>query len=57
MPLADLCYKNGNGCWVGGQVGDTCPYIDPKGNGGEGRGRCVMHALPMRRVVATATFH
>eukprot|EP00198_Chlamydomonas_reinhardtii_P003259 XP_001692595.1 predicted protein [Chlamydomonas reinhardtii] len=40
LPLADLCYKNGNGCWVGGQVGDTCPYIDPKGNGASYPEKC-----------------
>ncbi|EFJ48592.1 hypothetical protein VOLCADRAFT_90720 [Volvox carteri f. nagariensis] len=29
-----LCYESGRGCWVGGQQGNYCAYVDPDGNGG-----------------------
>ncbi|EFJ48593.1 hypothetical protein VOLCADRAFT_90722 [Volvox carteri f. nagariensis] len=28
-----ICYESGRGCWVGGQQGNYCAYVDPDGNG------------------------
>ncbi len=33
-PTTKLCYDNGKGCWVKGEAGSYCAYIDPEGNKG-----------------------
>lgn len=36
-PVPTLCFgdaADGKGCWVGGRVGNTCAFVDPRGNGG-----------------------
>jgi hypothetical protein len=29
-----LCFQSGRGCWVAGQQGSYCAFIDPDGSGG-----------------------
>ncbi|GLC45201.1 hypothetical protein PLESTB_000725500 [Pleodorina starrii] len=34
VPTTKLCYDTGKGCWVKGEQGNFCAYIDPAGNRG-----------------------